>query len=236
MTGERGGAIEATLAGIAAAGLFDLANTPDPLAEALHYLRMDGMFYCPSELTAPWGLELPPMSDCVWFHIVTEGECVLRPTGGAELIVRAGDIAVLAHGAGHEAFDAATSPMPLVFDLPHEYVSRHYAILRHGGGGTPTNVICGVVQLGHPAARALIDVLPEVIHVQGANDRSEWQWLPALLSLMAAETQAARPGGETVVTRLCDVLVIQAIRAWIRALTRAGWEPCATPRSAVRFR
>ena len=27
---------------------------PDPLGEALHSLRMDGAFYCRSELTAPW--------------------------------------------------------------------------------------------------------------------------------------------------------------------------------------
>ena len=33
----------------------------DPLGEALHAVRMDGAFYCRSELTAPWGLTLPPM-------------------------------------------------------------------------------------------------------------------------------------------------------------------------------
>ena len=28
----------------------------DPLGEALHFLRMNGAFYCRSELTAAWGL------------------------------------------------------------------------------------------------------------------------------------------------------------------------------------
>src|SRR5262245_23500046 len=45
------------------------------------------------------------------------------------------------------------------------------------------------------------------------------------LRFMAAEATARRPGGETVVTRLADVLVIQTIRSWIEhdpaALT--GW-------------
>jgi hypothetical protein len=32
-----------------------MAWTPaDPLGEALHLLRMSGVFYCRSELTAPW--------------------------------------------------------------------------------------------------------------------------------------------------------------------------------------
>ena len=33
----------------------------DPLAEALQFLRMNGAFYCRSELTAPWGIEVPAL-------------------------------------------------------------------------------------------------------------------------------------------------------------------------------
>ena len=46
-------------------------SSPDPLGEALHFLRVDGAFYCRSELTAPWGLSLPAFDDCLWFHVVT---------------------------------------------------------------------------------------------------------------------------------------------------------------------
>ena len=45
------------------------------------------------------------------------------------------------------------------------------------------------------------------------------------LALMAAETRDLRPGGEAVITRLSDVLVIQAIRSWIEAdpTAQSGW-------------
>jgi AraC-like DNA-binding protein len=36
-----------------------------------------------------------------------------------------------------------------------------------------------------------------------------------MLALVATEAETAQPGGETVITRLCDILVIQAIRSWI---------------------
>ncbi|WP_462329054.1 cupin domain-containing protein, partial [Thiohalocapsa halophila] len=49
----------------------------DPLGETLHFLRMTGVFYTRSELTAPWGLVLPPMPDCLMFHVVTAGACWL---------------------------------------------------------------------------------------------------------------------------------------------------------------
>jgi AraC-like DNA-binding protein len=209
----------------AASGIDDVPDYQDPLAEALLHLRMDGMFYCRSELTAPWGLDLPPMPDCLWFHVVTNGECRLRTGDGVVRTIRAGDVVVLPHGAGHQAVDEDGAPTPMVLDLPHHYVSRHYAVLRHGGGGTPATIICGVVHLGHPAARLLLDVLPEVIHVDAAIGRAQWEWLPALLSLMATEAQTARPGGETVITRLSDILVVQAIRSWIETDPEAqtGW-------------
>ena len=42
---------------------------------------------------------------------------------------------------------------------------------------------------------------------------------------MAAEARALRPGGEAVITRLGDILVIQAIRSWIETdpAARTGW-------------
>ncbi|MGI9606405.1 MAG: AraC family transcriptional regulator [Acidimicrobiales bacterium] len=197
----------------------------DPLAEALHFLRMDGMFYCLSEMTSPWGLDLPTMPDSLWFHVVTAGACTLIDAAGDEHHIQTGDVVVLPHGGGHRALDVPGTDTPLVFDLPHDYVSRQYAVLRHGGGGAPTTIICGVLQLGHPAARTLISLLPELIRIDGRTAAAEWPWLSTLLGLMASETRAAKPGGEAVVTRLCDILVIQAIRHWIETApeAREGW-------------
>ena len=54
-------------------------------------------------------------------------------------------------------------------------------------------------------------MLPDVLHV----DAGETGWLQSTLGLMAAEARELRPGGEAVITRLGDILVIQAIRSWI---------------------
>ncbi|MDQ3694591.1 MAG: cupin domain-containing protein [Chloroflexota bacterium] len=39
---------------------------------------MNGASYCRSELTAPWGLTLPPMPGYMWFHMVTSGRMWLE--------------------------------------------------------------------------------------------------------------------------------------------------------------
>lgn len=197
----------------------------DPLADALRFLRIDGVFYCQSELHGPWGLDLPPMHECLWFHVVTSGSCVLVDSTGAEHHLRRGELAVLPHGVGHDIADSRTTQTVSVFDIPHEYISENYAIIRHGGDGERVDLICGAVRLGNPAARSLIAALPEVIHLDPTSGLVSLEWLPTLLAMMAAETRTPRPGGEAVVTRLCDILVIQAIRSWIATdpAAQVGW-------------
>jgi len=51
------------------------------------------------------------------------------------------------------------------------------------------------------------------------------EWIQSTLRFMAAEAKELRPGGDTVITRLADILVIQAIRSWIAQdpSAQTGW-------------
>jgi Cupin len=96
----------------------------DPLGEALHFLRMSGSFYCLSEFTAPWGLDLPPMQDCVMFHVVTAGECRLEVAGAQSCTLRPGALALVPHGRGHvlnSAPDRGTGAHAAGRPLDHGY-------------------------------------------------------------------------------------------------------------------
>ncbi len=72
----------------------------DPLGEALHFLRMNGAYYCRSELTAPWGLTLPPMPGYMWFHVVTSGRMWLETGEEERDWIQLGDLALVPHGRG----------------------------------------------------------------------------------------------------------------------------------------
>lgn len=204
-------------------GRVDLTSPPappaDPLGAALHHLRMDGAWYFRSELTEPWRLDLPPMADCLWFHVVTAGRYWLSVPGQPPRQVSPGELVLVPHGQGHELCSEPGLPAPPVIqDIPHEYVSERYAILRHGGGGVPTSLVCGAVRFDHPTGYGLMARLPRLMAVADPA-------LDATLRLLAAEARELRPGGETVITRLADVLVIQAIRSWLGSdpAARAGW-------------
>ena len=202
----------------------DLFPPADPLGEALQFLRMNGAFYCRSELTEPWGLTLPPMPSYVWFHVVTSGRTWLEAGGAEARRLAPGDLALVPHGSGHVLRSEPGAAAPGILDLERELVSDRYEILRHGGGGAPTTLICGAVRFDHPAARNLVASLPDLIHLDGSG-AGRIEWLQSTLALMAGEARELRPGGEAVITRLGDIVVIQAIRSWIATdpAARTGW-------------
>jgi AraC-like DNA-binding protein len=196
----------------------------DPLGEALHFLRMSGTFYCRSELTAPWCLVLPPRAGCLSFHVVTAGRCWVEVEGTDPTVLGPGDLALVPHGAGHRLSSGPDAPPRELDDLACEHVSDRYAILRHGGDGAASTLVCGAVRFDHPAAHHLVGLLPRLIHVDGASSL-DMDRIRITLQLMAAEARELRPGGETVITRLADILVIQAIRSWIERdpAAQTGW-------------
>ena len=195
----------------------------DPLGEALQFLRMNGAYYCRSELTAPWGLTLPPMPGYLWFHVVTSGRIWLE-TEKEQGWIQLGDLALVPHGEGHVLRSEPGAPAPGILDLQRETVSDRYEILRYGEGGAPTGLVCGAVRFEHPAAGNLIELLPSTIHIE-ATSSPRLEWMQSILRLMASEAGELRPGGEAVITRLGDILVIQAIRAWMESdpAAQRGW-------------
>jgi AraC-like DNA-binding protein len=196
----------------------------EPIGEALHLLRMSGIFYSRNEFTAPWALVLPPMKDSLIFHVVTSGHCWLEVEGAPHRLLREGDLSLVPHGEGHRLASRPGVPGVGLFDLPREYASERYEVLRFGGDGEAVTLFCGAVRFDHPAARHLVNLLPRTITVDAA-DSLQTDWIQGTVRFMAAEARELRPGGETIVTRLADVLVIQAIRSWIErdAAAQTGW-------------
>ena len=199
-------------------------SAADPLGEALHFLELRGAFYCRSEFTAPFGLELPAFEGYLWFHVITGGSCWLEAPEAQPRRLAASELALVPHGEGHWLRSEPDAPAPSIFELEREQLGERYEILRHGGGGAPTTLICGAVRFDHPAARNLVEILPSIMHLEAAS-APQLDWMQSTLRLMAVEAHELRPGSEAVITRLGDILVIQAIRSWLETdpAAKTGW-------------
>jgi len=195
----------------------------DPLGEALHLLRLTGTLYCRAEMTAPWGVEIPEMPGSMTFQVVTEGECVLEIGGDGPVPLRPGTMTLIPHGTAHRIRShpgAATVPL---WDLPTRQLTDRYESVDHGGGGALTRVMYGMVQFDNAAAARLVAHLPPVIRLDTWHD--DGSWLHSTLRFITREAAELRPGGDVVITRLSDVLVVQAIRTWLESApsTGHGW-------------
>jgi AraC-like DNA-binding protein len=193
----------------------------DPLADVLGGLRVEGSCYCRTELTAPWGLDFAPCAG-VSFHFVAEGSCWFVLDGQSRAL-QAGDLVVLPAGHPHGLRSRPDVPAAAVLRLPDAIGDRPVSHLRHGGAGSPTLVLCGGTRFTEPHS-ALVAALPPVLQI-GRDASPGPDWIASTMAVMGAEAAHARPGGETVIARLCDVLVIHAVRRWLEDSTaaRSGW-------------
>jgi AraC-like DNA-binding protein len=196
----------------------------DPLGETLHMLRLNGSLYCRSELAAPWGVDMPAFPGYMMFHVVTAGHCWLDVVGEEPRLLQQGSLTLVPHGNGH---CIRSSPdvraMPL-FDIPVERISDRYEVMRYGGDGELTQLTCGVVSFDQLAGKQLVAQLPNVLQIDSWDEEQDG-WLQSTLRFIAREARDRRPGGETVITHLADILIIQAIRSWIDQAPEAdqGW-------------
>ncbi|MEM9282737.1 MAG: AraC family transcriptional regulator [Verrucomicrobiota bacterium] len=195
----------------------------DPLGDALHALRLSGTFYCRSELRAPWGIDLPPMPDSLMFHIITEGSAWITFANRERLAMETGDFALLPQGRGHAIVDAPETPAINLFEYERPLLSPRYELLEINGGGAPASLICGVASVKDPAARRMISLLPKIIPMQASTPGNEW--LRGSVQIMMEEARSLGPGGDAVITRFSDILVVQAIRYWLQTEpnARTGW-------------
>ncbi len=187
-------------------------------------LRLTGTLYCRAELTAPWGVHVPTLEGQMAFIVVMAGRCVLEVSDEAPRVLPQGSLTLIPHGTSHRVRSAPDVETEPLFDIPFEKVSERYEVMRYGGGGELTHAMYGVMQVDEVAAHRLVALLPNVLHVATWDDAAD-AWLTSSLRFIAREASTLRPGGETVITRLADILVIQAIRAWIDTAKEAehGW-------------
>lgn len=199
-------------------------QSTDPLGATLHHLRMSSVLYCHTVLTAPWGVAMPPMPDCLMFHIVISGSGLVR-LGNRSWELRPGRFALVPHGAGHDLVSDPEVPTTDLFSCDLQRVSEHFERLRHGGlpgvRGEQTTMLCGAVRMDDPVAQRLASLLPPCIHTDTWQARDA-DWMHHTLRLLTREAEDLRAGGEVILTRLADVLVIQAIREWLATDPEAG--------------
>jgi len=180
----------------------------DPLDDVFAAMRVQTALYARLELTAPWGIRFAP-GTTARFGLVVRGNCWLTVEGEDDAIpLAAGDCYVLVHGSRYELRDELASSTQDCFDL---IGSRVGGIVKTGGGGAAACVITGWFTFDEVGARPLMKLMPTLLYA--GMDRDRTVALQSTLELLALETAQSGLGSNIAISRLADVLFINAIRA-----------------------
>jgi AraC-like DNA-binding protein len=195
----------------------------DVLTDVLKNLKLRGRVFCCSELSAPWAMSLPS-SDYAHFHVVERGSAWLQLADEKQpLPLASGDLIIVPHGRGHVLSDhPRTRPKPISQLIKGGQNGCH--LMEFGGGGALTRMICGSFQFANHESSPLRSILPALIHLTHEQSRLG-DWLDPTLKMLAHEARQPRPGTETLISRLLDIIFVQALRAWIAAEPQpsGGW-------------
>jgi AraC family transcriptional regulator, alkane utilization regulator len=205
----------------------------DVVSDVLRAVRLSGVVVFHTDLTVPWGLAVPPAAmmaklfhlqtrRLIPFHAVATGACVAVLDDVVSL--RPGDVVMYPHGDAHVlASDATITPTPVGAVLP-PLSPDCLAVVRHGGGGATTQLVCGFVYCDEAVFNPLSAGLPRFICARGEGPDGPTP-LPGLLTLALSETASPRAGTTTLLTRLTELMFVEVLRGFIESLPpeHTGW-------------
>ncbi|WP_336206600.1 AraC family transcriptional regulator [Nonomuraea sp. LPB2021202275-12-8] len=171
-----------------------------------------------------WGQRFPSAPGSAGFQVILEGSCWLIPPSGDPVALGAGDVVFFPHGHGYALADDPSVPPAEALCDPLEDAELFVSDSR-GRDGPVTVTLCGGYRLDLRHAHPLLRDLPEVIHLPVRPGHHPE--LRAAVGLLGDEVGNPRPGADTLVPALLDMLLLYILRAcFAQAATPAkatGW-------------
>jgi AraC-like DNA-binding protein len=176
----------------------------DPLTQIVTLLRPSASF---SKLVAAHGRWAVQRSKGAgpFYCAVLEGSLRLSVAGHQPVALERGDFALIP--AAYEATTSSPEPPPPGVETRHVESSPGVFRLGHPDAPPSVRMFVGHLACGSDDAGLLVSLLPQVVHVRGQER------LITLVELVNQESRSDRPGRDTILARLLDVLLIEAIRS-----------------------
>lgn len=199
-------------------------------------MRLTGAVFLNAELSAPWAVQTPPahqlaamlLPQADWlveYHLIVEGRCWIRLRDQEPVELNAGDLVMLPHGDPHRLSSEPGLQIQAVAGTELKLPSYGEIVQsRYGGGGALTRIACGYFAIDRRLCRGLIAALPPVLRIDAA-DGDLRQWLHTYMQLRAANRGGFQPGSACVLSKLSELMFVEAVRRYVETLPRrqTGW-------------
>jgi len=207
----------------------------DALSDLLRAVKLNGALFLEARFTSPWCVEVNPAKGAaemlrqynpvVFFHIIAEGRCKVRLAESGDAIdLSAGDLVLMPKGDTH-LLGTNLQLAPVDSDaLVRPPAEGGMPTIDHGGGGDEARVLCGYMSCDKALCRILLDALPRLLRASLGNGASA-AWMMSLVRRGALENAAPGPGSGTLLSKLAELLFVEAMGRYIESLPEheTGW-------------
>lgn len=195
----------------------------DVLSDILDTVALEAALYFRTDFHPPFGVAVPTYRRAARFHLIVQGQCVIRLDNGNVVTALPGDLVFVPHGSAHVlASDRDIRCKPLN-DVISEagFTGQGPFIVGSGPPSESCQMVCGHFSFAEGADHPLLRALPEALHISAA-DRASHPMLDDVLRLLVRRMFGDAPGAAASVSRLSEVLFIEVARAGLAQATELG--------------
>jgi AraC-like DNA-binding protein len=209
----------------------------DALSDVLRVAHLTGGVFLHADFFAPWCMSarvppeqcqpaLGPASHMILYHYVVEGDLHIRVEGeeAENFVIGAGEVVLLPRNDPHLMGSDLSLPPVAGREIINPPRDGGLSTIHYGGSGKHTRMICGFLGCASAAGNPVISTLPALLKLTVEQDGAT-EWIRSTFQYAAAEVSAGRPGSETVLAKLSELLFVEAVRRYAESLPegQTGW-------------
>lgn len=180
----------------------------DALNHIIHMLRLEARQFHRLELDAPWGIQFSATHQSLFHIIESGGAWLVSPAHSQPLRLETGDLIVITNQPDYQLVSdpgGLSRPFAEVIEMvPYDH-SDHLPT---------TTLLHSTFHVAYEGLYPLFALLPPWIHVQGENGHAQ-DWLSTVIHFIFEEMRMAKPGYETIIGYMMQVIFIMVLRYWI---------------------
>ena len=209
----------------------------DALSDVLRVAQLTGGVFLHAEFFAPWCIAarvapehcapvLGPASHLIIYHYVVEGDLHIRVEGenGEDLVIGGGELVLLPRNDLHLMGSDLSLPPVAGSEIIQPPKDGGLFSIHHGGAGRRIRMVCGFLGCASAKGNPVISTLPPLLKLNIEQGEGA-EWIRSTFQYAADEVAAGRPGSETVLAKLSELLFAETVRRYAAALPdgQTGW-------------
>jgi AraC-like DNA-binding protein len=206
----------------------------DALSDVLRFVRLTGGVFLDAEFSAPWCVKsqigpddcapfLPEVAHIISYHYVVDGQLVVQIGAEAPVTLNAGDVVLLPRNDVHYLGSAIDRNPINARELIQPPDDGGLPRIVHGGGGTQTRIVCGFLG-SEVQSGPLLATLPPMLTMNVAGTPGG-EWIMQSFTFASREIARSEPGAATVLSKMSELLFVEAVRRYLATLPseETGW-------------